>query len=165
MKKAKRFVGELAEPIVADWLAAGVRQRKDPQSFEKEGARLLKEQMRKLGLLAEHYGIPLHTEISECLAKLIICLAKDFVPGMQVVDTPARKAGRPPGAGMKIDKPKLYAAVEDLRRRRGLTIASACRHLANREWKGVKPASLETRYYEIAWELKNAKDLATKIAY
>jgi hypothetical protein len=137
MKKPRRFTGDLARPIVSNPLAISLKS--GSAGLLAEESRVSRERTRRLRLLARDFGID--TGAADWDTALLFRLAEEICPGLRVKQ---KKGGRPKRSG-KIDAAALFADVEALG---NLSVSAACQYLAKNKWKGHRPRSLETRYYE-----------------
>jgi hypothetical protein len=153
--KRPKFVGELNKPIVSQLTAYLLMNSKpsenDRREFWKlEDERIRHHQMAKLDLLLHHYDIKSGDQ--NRWLKLSWSLACDFIPGMQVIDCPARGKGRPK-KWKSVEGIKLAIYVEGILKERNRGIRDAIRIMVKRypdRW-GLyegKERSLEVRYAE-----------------
>jgi hypothetical protein len=152
--RGPKFSGALNEPIVGTHpLALAVLIRKQPESVRKmvwkaQKDRITKQQVDKLRLLLKHYKIAPNDPNRFLL--LAFHLARDFVPGMSVVDKSRRGRGAPrkwKGLGGKL----LVREIQSVNAERKKGIADAIRIVRRRhpEWcDGYTNKTLEARYYE-----------------
>jgi hypothetical protein len=163
-----RLEGPLAEPIVLSLLVVGLiaeGHRDCPAAskavFEEAFNWIERLKYKKLLLLAERYGVDVSKRGGWQLVALR--LAEEFLDGFRVVDHLPKGKGRPRGSG-KIDRSRLGQAVDiemavaervkatcGREPNKRSTVIEACRKLASDRkgpWKGSRPASLKTRYFE-----------------
>jgi hypothetical protein len=159
--KRPKFSGELNKPIVSNLTAFLLMNSKpsenDLQKFwELESERIVHHQVEKLDLLLNHYGIKPDSE--HRWVQLSICLAREIVPGMMVINQTKRSKGRP-GKWNSGEGIKLIMHVEEIRKERNRGTRDAIRNMVKRypdQWglyKG-KERDLEVRY----WEAKKYRD-------
>lgn len=96
MKKIRkvRYTGILAEPMVLQKTPSGLLSGPEGEKIKEwdEKANNLQQRIRVLALF-EHYGLnPLSHEDWH---RMVGALASDHVPGFQIIDGPAPRAGRP----------------------------------------------------------------------
>jgi hypothetical protein len=152
-----RFVGSLNDPIIrTDPLAlALITYKQDEEekraTHEREADRLWNERVTKMMLLLGHYGIDFSSDSP--WMTLSFCLARDFVPGMTILDRPPRKKGRPSkwrGAAPS-NSLSLVHTVEAIQQERQKGILDAVRIAIKRfpdRWRGYDAKTLVTRYHE-----------------
>jgi hypothetical protein len=88
---------------------------------------------------------------------LAVKLAEILVPGLRFKEGPGKRRG-PPKSDALLELPN--AVNEIVRAKKRCSVRQACRILSNRKgkWKGHKPSSLETRYYENRLHYKGSLD-------
>jgi hypothetical protein len=132
--------------------------------FEKESERISSELRERLELLLEHYKISDVPTLSDAKRwrALAYALARDFVPGMQVLKRAPRKRGRPPTKKWKESRiaAHLVEVVESIRLERKKGISDAVRTAKKRypkAWPGMTADSLVSRYYEAVKVISDSK--------
>lgn len=146
------FPGVLNEPILKGQVflfgvAPGDTDGERKTAYEK---RLEELRLEKLIKLMEHYKIkPPEKSPWYMLAHRLAC---DFVPGMRVVDSLPRR-GRPRGKWALELAHRFYDEINAITAELpSASIPTAIRIVRTRypkEWRRYKPATLETRYYEL----------------
>ena len=125
-KKRPRWKGDLAKPIYVGSIPLEATSDEEASAWIEQV--IAREIMGKIPLLMRHYGI---ADEDDPLS-LALALARDFVPGFQVVDVPLKLKHGTWGAviraniGRRIEWPprrlnKLLNAVEKTKQRRGLS--------------------------------------------
>jgi hypothetical protein len=149
---------ELKVPIVrASKLELMLRGSPEEQERlgREEDSRIVAEQFGKLFLLLDHFQIPRTSHLR--WFRLAFHLAREFVPGMGVIDAPISKRGpkgRRKGTPSDFD---LLTAVTRVRLERSRGTADAIRTLRKRQpdlWGRYPAKSLQNRYSEIQTELR-----------
>lgn len=148
----KSFSRPLTKPIVApNLLATALVAHGAPNCGEavyQELAKIIAEQKSgKLQLLAAELEVDIGSP--DGWMQLALKLAERFVPGIQVEFGQDRGPGRPRGSG-QVDRFKLFQEIQMLISKNNSTVIEACKILTKQSgrWKGMRPASLETRYHE-----------------
>lgn len=110
-------------------------------------------------MLFEHYGIDRTAPAAFPL--LALQLARDFIPGMRIVEFSARKRGRPK-KWKGVDGVLLVKSVQRINAERKKGVADAVRIARNRkpEWSRYNSDTLESRYYEALELIKKDKSLS-----
>lgn len=136
------YTDDLATPIVLP-LITEINDESDNELF------LSREIERKLKLLHAHYGV-IDTD-TQSLKKLVLCMAKEHVPGFKVVSppkVPPKKVGAPPRWSGQ-EGILLYASIYK-RQKNGESVLAICKDLSsNGKYTGINYDSLKQRYYEI----------------
>ena len=121
---------------------------------------LTKEMLNRLQLLCKFYGI---SSSSHQYIDLALALSMDFVPNFDLI-------GRNQGAGAPVKNTivsdgVLVHEVDEINHKRERGVADACRILSKRngDWKGIKPTTLQTRYYAAKARFNAAVKKTTKI--
>lgn len=146
MAKARRY-GMLVPPAVNKRRDAAIKT-------------LAKEMLNRLQLLCKFYGI---ASSPRQYIDLALRLAIDFVPNFDLI-------GRNQSAGAPIKNTIVSDAVlvhevDEMNHNRQRGVADACRILSkrNRDWKGIKPTTLQTRYYAAKARVNATIKKTTKI--
>jgi hypothetical protein len=114
--------------------------------------RAFRERQEKLELLFEHYHVNALSDAKRWKV-LAYALAFQLVPGMKVLKRAPRKRGRPPtkGWGKFRAAKRLVEVIESIKHERKKGNLDAARMAIRRhpkEWPGISPKSLVSRYYE-----------------
>jgi hypothetical protein len=151
-KAAKLPPGELSKPIfVPVWTLFDEAQDDPMERAEKERA-------EKLDLLLDRYQIPRNLDPAAKWYRLSMCLACEHERGFKIVYEKQTELGRGRPRRWDVDAQlELVVRVREIRKRKKLNVAKACRHLTidgpYSEFKD-KPESLETRYREAVREIR-----------
>lgn len=145
----KAFASDYSFAWLLSRLGRDSQDAGEPQTITYERAKqaLSSEMTSRVIALAKHYRIS--TESPNLLASLFIAVANDFIPNFDVYRQKAKK-GRPRKRHEKFGLSFLLA-VEAKAQERGKGVSDACHQLAKKSdtWHGIKPTTLETRYYEL----------------
>jgi Homeodomain-like domain len=145
-----RYSGALAEPIVR-WGFRFIT----PEPNEE---RISREKWEKLGLLFAHYNI--RPKDPKGWQKLARCLASKHVPGMQVIDRPRQRKGRPkkwPQMGRQ-----FVELIDRIASERGKGILDAIQIAKKRGKLPESVPGLQTRYYEERSRTRKYRELTAR---
>jgi hypothetical protein len=144
------YSGALAEPIVR-W---GFRFI----TAEPNDERISREMWEKLGLLFAHYNI--RPKDPKGWQKLALRLAWKHVPGMQVIDRPRSRKGRP--KKWPLFGRQFVELIDRVASERGKGISDAI-HVAKKQGKLSETVSgLQTRYYEERNRIRKNRELSAQ---
>lgn len=145
MPKAKKpkYSGILAQPLVWQTPGNGLLSSSEAECQKRNSSALAE----RFVALYRHYGID-HRE-SGAGATLALALAREHVPGFQVLSAPPRGRGAPSKWKGAQDW-DLYADVRFLVRNGGHSAANACRLLTKRPpYRGKNDGTLLRRYHKV----------------
>ncbi len=136
------YTDDLAQPIMLKPISL-------MNSQQDNALYLYKETERKLKLLHAYYGL-LDTD-TQSLEKLVLCMAKEHVPGFKVEypsGVSTKVVGSPPYWAGK-EGVLLYANIYKLKKA-GKSVLAACKNLSlNERYADIPYSSLNQRYYEV----------------
>jgi hypothetical protein len=154
-KQLPKFVGPLAAPIYEP--PGGLLTKQDGLI-----KRVLDRQFEKMLLLLDHFEIDRQSD--SCWFILSLKLARDYVPGMQVLSSPPPKPGRRRTwqAGLGED---LLHAVEERQSTHPSTLREALQYLRRTEekWKRYPFQTLAARYREARTLRRKRRDDMQKL--
>lgn len=153
--RRRGYSGALNEPIVR-WQFRSL-------TAEPNELRISREWWAKVPLLFAHYE--LRVEDDDRWRQLAFVLAREHVPGMQVVDRPRPRKG--PSRKWELPRARQFVeTIDQIAGDRGKGISDAIRVAKKRKKLEGSVAGLETRYYEAKRRLlQNRKQIALAEAW